>query len=74
MEVRFPVEAGYGLGAVACSCMALDREDVHNWCLFSRRVAGISYEERKRQGQIFSEMLPPLIHSHFCGAKLSDEN
>ncbi len=37
LEVRFPVRAEYGLRAVVCCCNSLDREEGHNWYLFSQR-------------------------------------
>ena len=37
LEVRFPVGAEFGPRAVACCCVSLDREEGHNWYLFSRR-------------------------------------
>lgn len=61
----------YGLGAVVCSCMALDREEGQNWYLFSLRLSGTGYGEKDRQGQIFSEMLTLLpICSGLCKAIL----
>lgn len=47
-RVRFPVGAALRPrgSAVACSRMALDGEEAHNWYLFSRRITGTTCGKR----------------------------
>lgn len=49
LEVRFPVGAEYGLRAVACCCASLDREEGHNWYLFSLRDTLLEPVTRRRK-------------------------
>lgn len=51
LEVRFPVGAECGLGAVVCCCISLDREKGHNWYLFSPRNALLEREEEEEKAR-----------------------
>ena len=72
LEVRFPVGAEFGPRAVACCCVSLDREEGHNWYLFSRRdpllepVTG----RRRRRDEARDSPKPPIMRSDSCRAIL----
>lgn len=65
LEVRFPVGPEYGLGAVACCRISLDREEGHNWYLFSPRDTSVEAVTGRREVEARYSLKCP--HFSFTG-------
>lgn len=67
LEVRFPVGAEYGLRVLVCCCVSLDREEGHNWCLFSWRNALLEPGRRRDETRYSLKCYGLFIHLDQCG-------